>query len=508
MNSWPRRSRAGAYRAPSTGLALAVGASVAATVLVASPARAQKSRPESRYQPVAEDYDSGEERRSSLWEQTAFPHRERYAERINRALDFMKRRDSDGDNAAIEKLHEAIEMARKEPAAYWLLAQIYERNEDWPRCVKNYAAVLALDPMYRPRREYLPHNLEADYALHLGMGICQQRSGNFEAAIAHYKRILSRGVGGQSNDKQQLREQLYRQMGQSYMALGRLREAINTLESATREHLRSPLAYYSLAVAYDRDEQVAESRQALQSAFSFDHSMRALTATSTWFAPAADLYYYLGLAHEERKDIGWAVAYFRQYVHLSGDGAWSRRAREHLRDLAREPIISTESVRIDGVALDASEAVEAIMRAREPLMACMADAPGLMLEVRLTALGSPDPSERRRERSARSSNRSRESSGSQVVVRLESSGLFGESLARTTSRHGIVRESVVAGVRATELYSFSTTPETTQKVRACVESAAMKIALKRPTGGSESYRRVVFPLIAPPAGAEIDDALP
>ena len=486
MNRPPRRSRSGTYRA-------ALCACLGATLLAANPAQAQKKRPESRYQPVAEDYDSPEERRSSLWEQAAFPHRERYAERINRALDYMKRRDVDGDNAAIEKLREAIAMADREPAAYWLLARIYERNEDWRRCVDNYAEVLALDPMYEPAREHLPRNLGARHALDFGMAICQQRAGDFEAAITHYKRILSRGVTGQESDKRRLREELYRRMGESYMALGRLREAIDALESATREHMRKALTYYSLAAAYDRDERVAEARKALQSAFSFDDSVRALSATSTWLSPPADLFYYLGLAHAERNNIGWAVAYFRQYLQVVGDGAWSRRAREHLRDLSREAIISAESVRIDGTAIDAKDAVAAIMRAREPLMKCMADAPGLLLEVRLTALGLPGRSERKK--------RSRKSSRGKLVFRIDSA----EFLGQRQSQSGVVRSSLVAGVRATELYSFSTTPEQTQHVRSCVESAAMKIAIERPKGGSESYRRVFFPLIAPPASTEISD---
>lgn len=467
----------------SVHLAATLGALLATVASAPAQAREPPGLEDSRYPPEPEDFDARAETRSALWEQAAFPNRTRYAQRIDRALDFMKGRDTAGDNAAIEKLEEAIEMAPEEPAAYWLLATIYERREDWPRCVANYARVLNLDPMFEPAQEHMSIRRDARFAVDIGMAICQQRSGHFEAAIDHYKRVLGRGVKGANTQARRLREMLYRRLGESYMALGRLREAIDVLELASRERLRKALTHYSLAVAYDRDEQVAEARKALQTAFSYDHSQTALTATSTWMAPAEDALYYLGLAHATRRETARAIAYFRQYLHVVGTTSWARRARQHLRDLAGESLFGAEDIVIQGPKLDVAKTAAAIQRMREPLMACAATAPGLLLEVRITVLSRAERKSRRKRQKV-----------PRRPIRIAAPGGFALVPATTAK----------PGVRARELYSFSTTEDQSRAVRQCVESVAEKIAIERPRGDPGTYRRVVFKLIAAPTRAEID----
>lgn len=134
------------------------------------------------------------------------------------------------------------------------------------------------------------------------------------------------------------------------MAVGRLGEAIEHYRQATELPGRLPeLAWYGLAVAYDRDGQAANARRAMLEALHRDRDLGTLEAADRfgsqadagdiYFVPQGDRYYYLALAHHVAGREAPARVYFQRYL-AEVKGArkeYLARAREHLARLSSRP---------------------------------------------------------------------------------------------------------------------------------------------------------------------------
>lgn len=404
-----------------------------------------------RYPATPEDYDDQRERRSTFWDKIISPDQAKYLELISRASDYLEGRDTESIRWAERNLLEASRLLPDQPLAYWMLAVLYEGDERWQECAESYGHVSALDAAYQPSDDYLPLKRGASWALDYGQAVCHGQLGEFERAIAHYQRILQRGA---SQDAR-----VYRGLGEAYMALGRLREAISALEVAKKRDPGQWLVNYPLAVAYDRVEQEARAREALAAALQHDPDIDKLEAPDLLYMPATDRYYYLGLAHEVKGQAEWAIVYFRHYAQLTGRGLWSRRIEDHLRDLGRVSLPQPESISPSDEVVGREALARAIERSRDQLHACLADTPGLLLEVRITALGA--------------SGRGRPS----------------------RIRGGVPPPT--PGVKARTLYSFEAAEEQVARAIDCVETRAEDIEIPRVRGDTAEYRTVTFPLIAP-----------
>ncbi len=439
---------------------LLLGACACALAALESPdAQAQSQR----YPPQPKDFDDETEDRSSLWERVLAPNRDRYHSNIDRAKALLRSRDGSGPDQAIELLRETIELAPDEPRGYWLLGYAQEQRDNWSSCADAFEKVAAIDPAYQPR-ENLPKDAKRAWALDFSLGTCHALEGSYEKAIVDYKRILSRGINNHTI--------VYHHLGEAYMALGRLGEAIEAFTTAIRLAPDNVRTSYALAVALDRDEKEALSRTHLTTALRQDRSLSRIKRTDIRFIPAEDRLYYGGLAHASRGDVEWAIAYFREYLRATGKGPWARRVRQHLSDLTNEPL-SRSRIRVQGTgSIDAARVGKVVIAADRSLQACMKPVPQLLLEVRVTVVGrgSASRSERRRARKQRRDRR--------AISRVR----------RAPPPPGIKTDVL----RADDLAK----PNDVLRARKCVEAVAESIALPRPSGGAGRYVMVSFPLIA------------
>ena len=421
---------------------------IAATLLGATSAAHGQFTPDWT-DPEVRDFDADEEERSGFWERAIHPRRDEFDELVKNAERRMLNNDKQNRAAAEELLREAIALDPEAALAYWLLGDLYAATRRWEECAEARQRIFDRDPDYRPEGRRA-----SAWALDFGLGQCYSRAGNYELAIDHYKRILTtRRATGAFNIRWQL--------GEALMALGRLGEAISSLQVAAKlSGEREPLVHYALAVAYDRDEKLAASRNHLQLALARDPQLKNLERTDLHFAPAADRWYYLGLAERGRylPRPERATIYFRRFAVEQGDGAWMRRASHHLAEMAREPLSPTRVVRKGVASIDMKKTIAAITRVDDELQRCAALTPNVLFEVRITN-----------------------------VVRKKTRR--GRATPATSSR---------AGVRTTVAYSFATSADVMSSAIRCIDGVAATITLPAATGVAGEYVDVIFPLVAHP----------
>ncbi|MEM9493951.1 MAG: tetratricopeptide repeat protein, partial [Myxococcota bacterium] len=318
-----------------------VGLAALAALCLAAFAGATAEAQSERYPPTPTDFDDEAEQRSSLWERVLTPDRDGYQHNLSEARSLANNRDDSSVDRAARLVAAAVDLDPDNPRAHWILGQLERRREQWSQCARALDRVFALEPAFQPEasdrlfaevstRKVSGRGTDAywEWALDYDLALCLARAGQYESAIVHYKRILGRGVTDQAA--------VYLGLGEAYMALGRLGEAIAKLRTAERHKTSHIRLHYSLAVAYDRDEQGAQARAHLVKALASDRNLSRLRAPSAIFTPPADQYYYLGLAHASNGDSEWAIVYFRRYLHESPNSPWLGRVRQHLGDLLGE----------------------------------------------------------------------------------------------------------------------------------------------------------------------------
>ena len=165
------------------------------------------------------------------------------------------------------------------------------------------------------------------------------------------------------------------------MALGRMDEAIETLEAAAELSGQRSLVLFALAVAYDRADDFARARETMERALARDRRLNSLLAARRHFAPPADQDYYLGLGRAAAGDRPHARAHFFRYLSAAADSPWRARALAHLKRLG--PPVVGENLRTRGAAeLPALE--RALRVGGEPFLRCVENAPGLAIEISIS----------------------------------------------------------------------------------------------------------------------------
>ncbi len=349
----------------------AVMASIAAALAAAAPAHAQSKR----YPPPPVDYDEPAENHSDFWERTLHPQRDGYELALQRAEQLL---EANLDGQARDHLRAAVRLDATRPEAYWLLSEVHARRADWRRCAG------ALQALFERHPEFDPGGSRVDDGLDFRLGLCLTRAGKPQPALEHFRRVLDRG--------RTAAHALYWRLGETYMALGRLDEAIEALTTAVSSPPTFAPPRFALAVAYDRAEQPARADEAMRSALRLDPRLAALRTPDRYgLGAAAEQHYYLALAYAHQERDEEALVHLRHYLHLAGDGLWAARARQHVEALDLEPLTAAR-VELAGARID-PELVARVVRGHDAAMQrCLASVPGVLLEVRRSTSVAADGS--------------------------------------------------------------------------------------------------------------------
>jgi tetratricopeptide (TPR) repeat protein len=153
--------------------------------------------------------------------------------------------------------------------------------------------------------------------LYLHLATAHARAGLYELALGELRRADRALLATRD------RRMVKRRLGDVLMALGRLDEAILAYEQFRTIDPRDSSEPEALALALDRDGQVARSRRAL----------RFLSAAS--FIPVEDAFYHDALKALARGDAKGARAMLKSFLSFAAESPYRRRAEERLEQLER-----------------------------------------------------------------------------------------------------------------------------------------------------------------------------
>jgi tetratricopeptide (TPR) repeat protein len=183
------------------------------------------------------------------------------------------------------------------------------------------------------------------------------RAGRYGEAVHAYEAIVAAGA---DTDPVVLAS-----LAAAYMAGGRLREAEvrywDAISCALADERFAPrnrlpdltLAYYGLAVAFDRDAQPTAAREMMGRALALDPGAAVLTVAArtggdSFFGPEADVFYYRGLAALVAGRRADAAANFRDFTSRAPNSPWLGLAKAHIAEATAgpEPVAGRRDARI------------------------------------------------------------------------------------------------------------------------------------------------------------------
>lgn len=387
-------------------------------------------------EPPAADFDAKAEQHSKFWERVVHPNGDLYDTRLRYVERVLATKNQVDLRNAVDRLAEVIAGDPARAEGYYFLGRVHEQLGNWSECVSAYREAQARDAN-------LGDPLNAATTIDLRAGTCASRAGDHAAALELYVRVARRASSPAPV--------LYQRMGESYMALGRLDEAIEVLGRALAALPSSVEVIYSLAVALDRAEMGAASRESLAAALRLDSSLSRVQAPELPYAPASDLHYYIGLAAQAASKPELAIFHFRNFLFEEPKSVWASRVRAHLEALRSLPPLEGRLFITASSAVDAGQVVRAIEAAWPSLEACVAGQPGLLLSLKITAVSDID----------------------------------------TT------RSRLRSGVSAQVQRYFDVSAENAAEAAACAERVGQAIKLPMAAGAGARYLTVTLPLIAP-----------
>ncbi len=417
-------------------------------VLAAGASRAVAEAPSAVDLELPPDYDQESEEKSDFWERALEPARQRYDDLVEKAVLQIKQMDRTARDLGIGYLRDAIKLAPELPLAHMWLGRAEGQNGNYAACAQEIARALDADPKFVPPP--LPEMPDAEWSGRYELALCRGQASDYEAAVDGLRRILAGGTGDAPADKVAL---VHWRLGECYMALGRLDEALASLQQASRLAPWNVNISFALAVAFDRDEDPTSSRDAMSRALEREPrvSTGSLYTSGRAWIPPDDQSYYLGLAYLSSGEAPRALYYLRHYVAAAGEGMWAARARGHL-EVAQAGAIAGRDLTVRGSgSIDEAKSTAAIGKLDGDLQACVAKTPDLLLSVAIT----------------------------RVVPGGEQKG--------DTAR--------LPGVRAVIIEQGNLKADVLKAAISCAETAAARIALPKPTGPAGAYVTATFSVI-------------
>lgn len=175
----------------------------------------------------------------------------------------------------------------------------------------------------------LPERLSSE--AHSRLGVLYARLGEWNRAAAQLKIALSKPMTYPMTPAEVLFS-----LASVYMNQGRLAEAIDLMVHEPAQHLQAHgLVQLTLAVAYDRDEQLTQAYEVLDRLLSVATREQLVqylvdqNAVNAVFTPAADRFYYRALVYEAAGFLSEARAEWQHYAGSAG-ARYRKRALSHV----------------------------------------------------------------------------------------------------------------------------------------------------------------------------------
>jgi tetratricopeptide (TPR) repeat protein len=296
---------------------------------------------------------------------------------------------------AAEILDHAIELLPEAPDAYFLRGWVHELEGNWPACADDYAAAAERDPDFEPVPNPRFRGPLAD-----GLGACLARAGRFEDAEVALTQYTATGEASSG---------VWFRLGEVYMALGRLDDALAALDRAADKARGTDIApvRWLRATALDRARRPAAAADEAAGALRIDPQRLRIPGASPAqpSAPAEDTFYHAAIAHlassPEDRDTRVpalpalperAVLYLREYVRVATNPAWKKRGEEQLaalRELEPADALTRPGAKLGTTRLDAATIARALRKDLARLSTCLDRVPQLAVEVRVVIHGPP-----------------------------------------------------------------------------------------------------------------------
>ena len=279
--------------------------------------------------PRAHQKNEGE---SDFWGNLAQPGHKKFLAALNRGRGFydnaLKLVDSQLRRRALSDALAAFQEANranptKAEGFFWIGKALYELD-------RLKEAISAFNKARRLNPDY-----DNDYSMAFTLGIAHSKMGAFETAVLEYdqaeRTLAAQGLG--ITDAQNVRATLHGNVAESLMALGRLEEAIQRYRASVALQPGYALAWWGLAIALDRDEQISKAREAVTRALAGDPDMRALTSEGVFFIPAGDIHYYFAFGYWAKGDLVRSKKEWESFLAALPRSQWAYRAQAHLAQL-------------------------------------------------------------------------------------------------------------------------------------------------------------------------------
>lgn len=150
---------------------------------------------------------------------------------------------------------------------------------------------------------------------------------HLEGAMRDYNAMLDRSDGLTMVSM----EQVWGNLAETYMMLGKLEEAIDAYSVAIERGGNSS-TFYGKAVALDRDEREAEALELIraQGVRAFQEFSRQFGDGDVFFVPKGEEFYYFALIHEAYGYINEAISNWRLFIKSGAHPAYHARAKAHI----------------------------------------------------------------------------------------------------------------------------------------------------------------------------------
>ena len=160
---------------------------------------------------------------------------------------------------------------------------------------------------------------------------------HLEGALKDYTALLDRADG-----MTMLRlEQVWGNLAETYMMLGKLDEAIESYQVAIEKGAGSS-THYGKAVALDRDERGAEALEVIkrQNITAFDDFKDDIRNGTVFYVPAGEEYYYFGLIYEAFGYYAESIAAWKSFIKSGAHPLYQARAKQHIDALSLKQLTS------------------------------------------------------------------------------------------------------------------------------------------------------------------------